>query len=47
MDPLDAVPYAPGPEPPRTGDRTQDIAGGVVAFGPPLLVVCLLTVTPF
>jgi hypothetical protein len=45
MDPLDAVPYAPGPTPPEDGNRTQDIVGGAVAFFLPLTAICLLTVT--
>ena len=45
MDPLDPIPHVPGPRPPEDGNRTQDIAGGMVAFFLPLVAVCLLTVT--
>jgi hypothetical protein len=44
MDLFDLMP-APGPDPPRGRNRTEDLAGGVVVFGLPLLALCLLTVT--
>ena len=45
MDPLDAITHVPGPTPPQDGDRTKDIAGGMVAFFLPLIAVFLLTFT--
>lgn len=45
MDPLDAIPYVPGPSPPQDGNRAQNFVAGVVAFGLPMVALVLLTVT--
>ena len=45
MDFFDFLPIAPGPEPARGGSREENLAGGAVVFGLPLIDLILLTVT--
>jgi hypothetical protein len=43
---FDLIPWTvPGPEPAPGRNRTEDIAGGVVVFGFPMVQLLLLTVT--
>jgi hypothetical protein len=45
MDLFDPVPFPRGPKRPRYGDRRQEVAGGAVAFGLPIVALAILTVT--
>lgn len=45
MNLFDVIPWIPGPEPARGRNRREDVAGGAVVFGLPVVDLFLLTVT--